>query len=339
LKKTDPRALRPNLKFGRGILAKKSRAWGDYLLVTMPDAWKSAKDLVAQKPSAIHFVTTMDRIAIEKQAEKLPGLKTIVGLGGGTALDFAKFAGWKRGIDPVLVPAAASVDAGVCASIAVRDKNKVRYIGHSLAKEIICDFALMQTAPKNLNRAGIGDILSIHTALWDWEFAAGQGKAEYNKKFAKATAALVDELEDMAGEIKKVSDQALKWLMQAYARETEVCVLNGSSRPEEGSEHFFAYNVERLTGKSFVHGELVCLGVLLLSRLQENRPERVEKILKQSGVRYQPAQLGLGKKMVEQSLLTLRNFVEKDGLVFSAVNARPIDRRATPALLKKLKFK
>jgi len=338
LKKVDQRALHPRLKFGRGILAKASRAWGDYLLITMPDAWKSAERMLAKKPAAIHYVTTMERAAIEKQTGRLPKADTIVGLGGGTALDFAKFVGWKQGVDPVLVPSAASVDAGVCASIAVRERNKVHYIGYSLAREIICDFALMQTAPKNLNRAGIGDILSIHTALWDWNFAAAQGKAEYNDNYAKATAALVDELEAKALEINQTSDQALKWLMQAYARENAVCVRNGSSRPEEGSEHFFAYNVEKLTGRSFVHGELVCLGVLLLSRLQENNPERVMRILKKTGVRFHPAQLGLSRAVVEKSLLTLRSFVEKEGLVCSVINLKSIDPQTVKILCKGLKF-
>lgn len=338
MKKIDRRALHPKLKFGRGILAKASQAWGDYLLVTMPDAWKSAEKMLAKKPAAIHYVTTMERAAIEKQAARLPKANTIVGLGGGTALDFAKFAGWKQGVDPVLVPAAASVDAGVCASIAVREQRKVKYIGYSLAKEILCDFALMQTAPKNLNRAGIGDILSIHTALWDWEFAAGQGKAEFVRENARATAKLLDELEEMAIQINQTSDQALKWLMQAYARETAVCVRNGTSRPEEGSEHFFAYNVENLTGRSFVHGELVCLGVLLLSRLQENNPERVTRILKKTGVRFHPAQLGLSRAIVVKSLLSLKSFGEREGLVYSVINSKSIDLKTVKIICKGLRF-
>ena len=338
MKKIDRRALHPKLKFGRGILASASNAWGDYLLITMPDAWKSAEKMLAEKPAAIHYVTTMERVVISKQAARLPKADTIVGLGGGTALDFAKFVGWKRGVDPVLVPGAASVDAGVCTSIAVRERNRVRYIGHSIAGEILCDFALMQTAPKNLNRAGIGDILSIHTALWDWKFAAEQGRAEYVNEYANATAALVDELEDKALEINQASDKALKWLMRAFARENAVCIKNCSSRPEEGSEHFFAYNVERITGRGFVHGELVCLGVLLLSRLQENNPERVMRILKKTGVRFHPAQLNLSKTVVEKSLLTLKSFVEKEGLAFSVINMKSIDAKIVNILCKDLKF-
>jgi len=38
----DARALNPNLKFGRGILAEASKDWGDYLLITMPEVLKSA---------------------------------------------------------------------------------------------------------------------------------------------------------------------------------------------------------------------------------------------------------------------------------------------------------
>jgi len=338
VKTIDPRALNPNLKFGRGILPEAGRDWGDYLLVTQPEALSSAEKMLLKQPSATHFVTTMERAAIEEQSSALARTETIVGLGGGAALDFAKFVGWKQGTDPVLVPGAASVDAGVCNSIAVREDNKVRYIGFAVAKEIICDFDLMQAAPKNINRAGIGDILSIHTALWDWKLAATRGKAEYNQEHAKATAALVDQLEARAGEIYKVSDQALEWLMRAYATENAVCIKNRGSRPEEGSEHFFAYNVESLTKRSFIHGELVCLGVLLLSRLQENEVERVERILSQTGVRFQPAQLKLSKAEVEKALTTLKVYAENEHLVYSVVNERPVERKTLKIMCKDLKF-
>ena len=37
----------------------------------------------------------------------------------------------------------------------------------------------MRSAPKELNIAGVGDLFSIHTASFDWEYANSRGKSEY----------------------------------------------------------------------------------------------------------------------------------------------------------------
>lgn len=337
MKKPDPRALNPNLKFGRGIIAEASKDWGEYLLITTPEVLKSVEKMLGKKPAQIYFVQTLDLTAIEPAVKELPEAETIVGIGGGMAIDLAKFAAWKQGKEPVLVPSAASVDASVCASIAVRNQHRVKYLGYAIAQAILCDFALLQSAPINLNRAGIGDILSIHSALWDWNLAEKKGKGKYLEESARGTSALVDQLEKMAGEIRVASEKALQWLMQAYAQENAICIRTGNSRPEEGSEHFFAYNVEYQTRRAYVHGELVCLGVVLMSRLQENNVARVEKILKQTGVRYQPKELGISRPELEHCLFSLKEYAEKENLVYSVINEKPITERTVKEICKDLK--
>ncbi len=338
MKPPDPRALNPNLEFGRGIIAEASKSWGDYLLVTTPEVLKSAGKMLLKKPGRIFFVTTMDLPVIEKAASELPPADTIVGIGGGMAMDLAKFFAWKKGMEPVLAPSAASVDAPVCLSVAVRDQHKVKYLGYSLARVILCDFELMQTAPANINRAGIGDLLSIHTALFDWKLASERGKSEYLQESAKGTAKLVDELEEMSGEIRAVSEKGLKWLMEAYAGENAICVKTGNSRPEEGSEHFLAYNVEYHTRRSYVHGELVCLGVLLMAGLQENNVSRVHKILNQTQVKYQPEELRISKPELEYCLLSLKQYAEKENLPYSIINAKTINEKTVGKICRDLNF-
>jgi len=301
-------------------------------LVTQPEALQSAQPLLSRKPEAVYLVSTMELSRIERELDALPQAEMVVGLGGGMALDFAKFICWKRGGEPVLVPGAASVDAAVCLAIAVRERSRVRYVGEVLARQIICDFELMLAAPLRLNRAGIGDILSIHTALYDWRLAAERGKAKFAPDIAAAAYGLLEKLEQNASEIHQVSERGLRFLMEAFAEENALCIDAGSSRPEEGSEHFFAYAVEQATGRAFVHGELVCLGVVLMSRLQGNQPERALRLIENVGVSFQPVQLGLSRRQLEEVLLHLRRFSEEENLVWSVVNEAQI----TPAVIEKL---
>jgi len=319
------RAMAPPIEYGRNLLASASHQWGHYLLLTMPEPWQVARAMVSTPPQHVHFVESMDRPEVERVEAQLPAAERIVGLGGGQALDMAKYVAWQRGKDPLLVPSIASVDACVTNTIAVREDGRVRYIGFTVPQRVLVDYSLMQSAPPHLNRAGMGDILSIHTALRDWRIAAQQGFGTYDEAAAAETAALVDALEARADSIRAVSEEALQWLIEAYAAENAVCLRVGHSRPEEGSEHFFAYNVEHRTGKGFVHGELVALGILLMSRWQENESQRVERILAATGVRYQPVDLNLTRDEVEEALLTLLEYVENEGLPYSVIQQRPPD--------------
>ena len=182
------------------------------------------------------------------------------------------------------------------------------------------------------DRAGIGDLHSIHTALWDWKYAAGKGKAIFDAQAAAKTGAILDQMEAMEDEINRVTEKAVRWLFESFAEENRVCLSVGNSRPEEGSEHFFVYNLEKLTGRAFVHGEVVCLGVVLMSRLQGNDPDRVKRILVKTGARYQPADLKLSKAELERTLLTLKNYVEKEGLAYSVVNEYELDEKIVKSI-------
>ncbi len=332
------RALDPDRIYGRGVLAEESASWGPYSLITMPEPWAAARPMLSVQPEQIVMVSTMERQAVDRLAAEFPEDLTIVGLGGGMAMDMAKYAAWAQDKEPILVPSIASVDACVTNSVAVRDGGKVRYVGFGVAKRLVIDYALVSTAPKPLNRAGIGDILSIHTGCWDWRLAAEQGEVTYDEAIADAALGWVRELEARADMVREVSDEAIRWLFEAYVGENALCLQVGHSRPEEGSEHFVAYCVEHLTGRTFVHGELVCLGVLLMSRLQGNRPEWVQALLDTTAVRYQPADLGLSRDVMEQALLRLHAYVIDEGLEYSIAHETPLDKDNVARLLHGLRL-
>jgi glycerol-1-phosphate dehydrogenase [NAD(P)+] len=60
----------------------------------------------------------------------------------------------------------------------------------------------------------------------------------------------------------------LKQLLDCIALETQLLNQVGHARPEEGSEHYFAYAVENIVGAGKPHAELVCPGILLMASLQ-----------------------------------------------------------------------
>jgi glycerol dehydrogenase-like iron-containing ADH family enzyme len=99
------------------------------------------------------------------------------------------------------------------------------------------------------------------------------------------------------------------------------------SRFEEGSEHFFVYCFEHVTGRTLMHGELVALGVLIMSSLQGNNPELACEIVQKAGVRHRPVELGYTLEEVDRTLTALPAFVKSEKLWYSIANDLVIGKR------------
>ena len=289
------------------------------VFVTMELPWVLVTPRLQSRPRHVEFVRSMERTALDEAAETLPPVDTVIGVGGGSALDFAKYLAWKRDLRLILIPSIVSVDACVTASIGVRDEGRVHYVGHAESETLLVDFDLIREAPPRLNRAGAGDILSIHTGSFDWLLGHQKEGERYDRQIARRAAELLEVLEQNAAEISRVTDEGIRTLVELFRAENDLCEEFGNSRPEEGSEHFFAYNAELRTGKQFVHGEIVCLGILLMSRLQGNRPDWVTRLLDDLGLSYRPAEIGLEPGELRDSLSTLAAFCRKERLPYTII--------------------
>ena len=258
--------------------------------------------------------------------------ETVVGLGGGSAMDTAKFIAWKTGKPLLQIPSITSVDAAFTDAIGVRVDGRVRYIGNVLPQRVVLDIALIQSAPKHMNRAGMGDVLSCHTGLWDWQMAVlhGQGVPWHDEASALGQT-LLRELDAAAEDISAVSADGVRWLASAYRRIGAACAQLRHSRFEEGAEHFLAYAYEHQTGAHLLHGELIALCVFAISSLQGNKAQLVRSVIKRSGVRAHPADLGIDEADFRRALTGLQDYVQREALDFSIAHVRPVDTQLAAA--------
>ncbi len=319
--------------YGRGLVAElKTFVHRPYLVVTMEDLWPRFVETFDDGLVGPLLVGSLERADIERIVADLPHCESVVGLGGGQALDIAKYVAWKRRIPLFQVPTALSVNAAWGQRAAVRVDGVVRYVAWAVPEAVYVDFDVIRSAPADLNRSGVGDILCYWTAHWDWRMAAEVGQVEERWPWdagleAEARVAL-DRVIDNADAIHEVSDAGIRALAESL-RWGGASFHNAGWNPRhiEGAEHFVFYNLEYLTGKHFLHGQPVTLGVLLMSDLQGNRPEEIKAIADRIGVRYRPRDMGVAWDEVADALRSLRAHVQNTGLWYTVASERPITER------------
>lgn len=193
-------------------------------------------------------------------------------VGGGLAVDAAKYLAVKLNKPLVCLPTALSVDAFLTWASGYRSDGCVYYLETKPPDLLIVDFAVLAAAPPSIRAAGICDVLSIATGSWDWRYAHEQGKNGPSMAFIPyvydAAQAILQGALDCAEAAGRGDREGLKQLLDCLALEVQLCNQIGHSRPEEGSEHYFAYAVENVMGKGLSHGDLVGPAILLMAERQ-----------------------------------------------------------------------
>jgi glycerol dehydrogenase-like iron-containing ADH family enzyme len=120
----------------------------------------------------------IEQADLDRDATGLTDIRAVIGLGGGQALDVAKWFAWRRNLPLFQAPTALSVNAVYSHRSGVRDGGKVIYRGYAVPECVFIDYDVLRAAPRHLNWSGIGDILCFRTGVLDWQYARDNGKAE-----------------------------------------------------------------------------------------------------------------------------------------------------------------
>ncbi|WP_188433122.1 iron-containing alcohol dehydrogenase family protein [Kroppenstedtia guangzhouensis] len=221
--------------------------------------------------NTLDTINELERLVLEDPPD------IIFGVGGGKALDVSKVVGTRSNVPVVLFPTAISSDA-ICSPVAViKMLNKSTSIGVKMPQGVVIDLDLLASSPPRLMSAGIGDLLSNKSALFDWRLAHNAGEEEMNT-FANLMANnAVDSFLNLVNRSGVNSSRLIKGAAESLIMSGIAMSIAGSSRPCSGSEHLISHALDYHCGGKALHGEQVALGVLVSEYLQGKR-EQVEKL-------------------------------------------------------------
>jgi glycerol-1-phosphate dehydrogenase [NAD(P)+] len=188
----------------------------------------------------------------------------IIGLGGGRALDVAKYVAFLARLPNIAVPTSLSND-GFCSpgsSLAVGGNR--RSLPAAMPFGVVIDTDACLSAPKPLWLSGVGDLAAKLTAVRDWKLAFHATGEPINDFAALLSDATVFQF--IARPIRDPEGARLlgtSLMLNGIAM--EVC---NSSRPASGSEHLISHALDRLSGRPRLHGLQVGVAAYIISRLQ-----------------------------------------------------------------------
>ena len=218
-------------------------------------------------------------------------INLVIGFGGGTVLDLAKFAAFVSKTRLLSLPTTLSNDSLASPVAVLGTEGRARKsFKCTIPDAIIIDVDVVKSAPDRQLLAGIGDTVSKYTALYDWKLAKeknGDNVDDFAYMISQMAFDSVLYCEDeglKSGEFIRRLTNAL--VMGGLAME-----IAGSSRPSSGSEHLFCHALEEdfADQVNVPHGIATAMGSFPACIFQGQDTAKVEKIIRQYGIPVRPS--------------------------------------------------
>lgn len=250
---------------------------------------------------------------IDEFIRKNNTLSLVVSYGGGSTIDIGKYIANKLEVNFTCIPTMLSTNSYATDKVALIKDGKKITLEAKIPDKIIIDNELLNLS-KDENIYGLADVFSIYTALYDWKIAEKDilEKIDYTI-YSMAENLLKEVLEFVNNnELSDISKDNIR-LFRFIGTAGYITNLYGTGRPESGSEHIFAKEIESRI--NIPHGMSVSIGILVMSLMQGRDVIDIIKAIKKLNVFGQVNKYDLNKDIIEKSLIELKPRADRYSIV------------------------
>jgi len=219
----------------------------------------------------------------------------VVGFGGGKVLDIAKISAAKSNTRFISIPTTLSNDGLASPVSVIKDARNIP-ISHITKPPhgVIIDVDIVKQAPVRHLMAGVGDLISNLSAVFDARLAKKRHAEDVDENSLELAEAGGKNLLKL--QTRDINDPIfLMNLAQGLVKSGFAMCIYGTSRPASGSEHKISHSIDhyfpRIQG---LHGEQVGIAAIFTMFLQKNEYlEKMKRLYEKIGFPKKLSYLGL----------------------------------------------
>ncbi len=210
---------------------------------------------------------TVSKNVLDASISTYAGTSLVVAIGASKVIDQAKYIAARLNVPLIVAPSLLTTNAFSTDRSVLRIDDHVASVASKMPNKAYIIPSLLETAPRGYNRFGLIDVLSIHTALADWDIAIRARRDGLALEYRLARSMLETYLSTELAQESYYDITKLLWCSGL------VVGMYGDGRPESGSEHIIAKAIE--SKSECFHAQSVSFGILTAMRLQGSTDDRI----------------------------------------------------------------